>query len=96
MDHNCWRQEKGIMIRVANSAYAMADFAKYQADWKREPHSLCAAARFVDQRHLNFHLMPGSPCIDGGCNEGVVRDFDGTPVPRGKAPDIGAYEAPAE
>jgi hypothetical protein len=39
MDNNCWRQDKGVMIQLLKSNYTMADFAKYQADWAKEPHS---------------------------------------------------------
>ena len=43
-------------------------------------------------RH-DFHLRPGSPCIDTGTANGApTTDFDGNPRPAGSAPDIGAYE----
>ena len=40
----------------------------------------------------DFHLRSGSPCIDAGTNVGLVKDYDGTAIPQGSAPDIGAYE----
>jgi hypothetical protein len=92
MDHNCWFQPKGMMIHSNVLAYTMLDFAKYQAVWKKEPHSICAAARFVDAQKRDFHLAAGSPCIDAAAADGIRRDFDGVPVPQGKAPDMGAYE----
>jgi hypothetical protein len=47
---------------------------------------------FLDYAKQDFHLKPGSPAIDAGWDIGLSEDFDGTPVPQGKAPDIGAYE----
>lgn len=47
---------------------------------------------FLDYAKQDFHLKPGSPAIDAGWDIGPSEDFDGTPVPQGKAPDIGAYE----
>jgi hypothetical protein len=47
---------------------------------------------FVDPGNLNFHLLPNSICIDNGTGVGVSRDFEGNPVPRGEATDIGVYE----
>ncbi len=92
IDGNCWRQAEGIMIDLKNAKYLMADFAKYQADWKMEPRSFCAAAGFVDPAKLDFHLAPNSPCIDAGGPVGIQRDFDGIAIPQGKAPDLGAFE----
>jgi hypothetical protein len=92
MDHNCWRQPEGMMIQLPGSTYTMPRFAAYQAAWKKEPHSVCAAAGFADAQHRDFHLAAGSPCIDAGGNDTIRRDFDGASVPQGKAPDIGAYE----
>ena len=41
----------------------------------------------------NFSLTEGSPAIDKGLDITTIReDFDGTPRPQGRAPDIGAYE----
>ncbi|MHB9027668.1 MAG: right-handed parallel beta-helix repeat-containing protein [Candidatus Latescibacterota bacterium] len=54
--------------------------------------SLSADPRFTDPAALDFTLLPGSPCIDAGITAGPDGDFAGIQVPRGKAPDIGAYE----
>lgn len=40
----------------------------------------------------DFHLKAGSPAIDAGVNLGYTRDFDNFIVPKGSAPDIGAFE----
>jgi hypothetical protein len=47
---------------------------------------------YVDPATRNFHLKSGSPLIDKGANLGYTADFDGTPIPQGSAPDIGAFE----
>ena len=48
---------------------------------------------FVDAEHHDYHLRPGSPCIDQGLLvAGVDKDMDGNSIPYGKGPDIGAYE----
>jgi uncharacterized repeat protein (TIGR02543 family) len=47
---------------------------------------------FVNASADDFHLRSGSPCIDAGTNLGMARDYDGTAIPQGSAPDIGAYE----
>ncbi len=49
---------------------------------------------FVDLTNGNFHLQPGSPCINAG-NNAYVRtssDLDGSPRNIGGAVDLGAYE----
>jgi hypothetical protein len=40
----------------------------------------------------DFRLQSTSPAIDAGANVGLTADFEGTPVPQGAAPDIGAFE----
>jgi hypothetical protein len=38
--------------------------------------------QFVDANNGNFHLLPGSPCIDAGCYiQGLTQDFEGDPRP---------------
>ncbi|OGQ90762.1 MAG: hypothetical protein A2289_02645 [Deltaproteobacteria bacterium RIFOXYA12_FULL_58_15] len=41
---------------------------------------------------LDFHLQPGSDGINHGVDVGIPKDYDGTSIPQGDAPDIGAYE----
>lgn len=48
--------------------------------------------QMVSPSSLNFHLRAGSICIDNGMDVGLARDYDGTLIPQGHAPDIGADE----
>ena len=48
---------------------------------------------FVDPQQHDYHLTDSSPCIDAGIViPGMETDFDGSSIPYGEAPDIGAYE----
>jgi len=46
----------------------------------------------IDPANDNFHLQSGSPCINAGVAVGLTQDYDGSHVPMGSAPDIGAFE----
>lgn len=58
------------------------------------PHSLRNTnPQFVDAMNGDFHLRHGSPAIGAGTHIADVRDdFDHTPRPKGKSPDVGAYQ----
>jgi len=46
----------------------------------------------VDYAIGDLRLRPDSPAIAVGVDLGYTQDFDGNPVPSGKAPDMGACE----
>lgn len=92
MDHNLWYQPAGIMVTLAGTSYSMAEFARYQQEWGLEPDSLVGQPGLVDAAGPDFRLRPGSLGVDAGEDLGIVRDFLGSPVPQGAAPDMGAYE----
>lgn len=93
MDHNLWYQAHGTMIAFKTRNYTMQQFAEYQRDWDREQHSICGNPMFVDPAKGDLGLQPDSPCVDAGVATGATVDFLGHPVPRGRAPDIGAIES---
>jgi len=43
---------------------------------------------------FDYHLQPGSPCVDAGTDAGVYDDLDGQVRPQGNGFDMGAYELP--
>jgi hypothetical protein len=54
--------------------------------------SLIEDPMFMDFDNSDFHLQPQSKAIDAGIYAGITKDFEGTPIPQGSAPDIGAFE----
>jgi len=42
--------------------------------------------------YTDLHLPSSSPCVNAGVTVGLTQDYDGSHVPMGVAPDIGAYE----
>ena len=47
---------------------------------------------FISPSAKNFQLSAGSQAINVGLNLGYTFDFNGTAIPQGGAPDLGAYE----
>jgi hypothetical protein len=92
LDHNCWYQPEGVMVLLKGRHYTMAQFAAYQAATGQDAHSLTTRPGLVDPGKRDFHLKATSPCRGAGMDVGLKTDFEGTSVPQGKAPDIGAYE----
>ncbi len=54
--------------------------------------SFSGKPEFIDAGNGDFHLLPGSDCIDKGIGMGISRDMDSTAIPQGEGPEIGAYE----
>ena len=71
----------------------------YGGSCSKGPHDISLDPMFVNPSAQDFHLMPGSPCIDAGTNDGAPSgDMDGNPRTidgdgDGNAiTDMGAYE----
>jgi hypothetical protein len=49
----------------------------------------------IDQEHaeFDFHLMPGSPCVNAGSATSITTDIEGNPRTSGSFPDMGCYES---
>jgi hypothetical protein len=66
MDGNAWYQAEGIMIAIQGHNYPMSEFARYQNEWNKEPHSICAVPKFLDAANHDYRQAPDSPCIRMG------------------------------
>ncbi len=53
-----------------------------------------APAYFVNAGAHDYHLAPGTPAVDAGVDLSslVAEDLEGKPRPRGRGPDLGAFE----
>jgi len=55
--------------------------------------NLNANPKFFDAANGDYHLLPGSPCIDAGIDSNAPDfDIEGTPRPQGAGYDMGALE----
>jgi parallel beta-helix repeat protein len=99
---NCilWDGTNGIWNKDGSTL--TISYTNVQGGW-RGPGNIDADPLFVDPDNGDYHLSPGSPCIDAGDNtavpEGIRRDLDGNPrfidaTLLGSTPtvDMGAYE----
>jgi hypothetical protein len=54
--------------------------------------SFSGEPKFIDPENGDFHLSRGSDCIDQGIGVDIYQDMEGTKIPQGDYPDIGAFE----
>jgi hypothetical protein len=66
------------------------NWANYLTNSSQDAHSLNSDPLFVSA--TDFRLQAGSPAINAGVSVGLTSDYGGGTVPKGSAPDIGAYE----
>lgn len=66
-----------------------------QGGWDGTGNINCSP-KFVDPESEDFHLQDGSPCVGRATTDtDLLSDIEGNPRVAGAAPDMGAYEAPA-
>lgn len=87
-DHNDWFVN-GAQLEWG---WDRLSFLQWQAASTQDAHSLSADPLFTASSGMDFHLQAGSPCIDAGSAVGLATDYEGTRVPQGAAPDMGAFE----
>ena len=92
MDHNCWFQAEGFFAALPTGEYPLDAFDAYRKDTGLDAHSFAGLPGYVNPEQRDFHLKAASPCIDAGCPTDRASDCDGARAPRGKAPDLGAFE----
>jgi hypothetical protein len=72
---------------------AQIDDGTWFARSGQEEHSAYGDPLFLDASGKDFHLMAGSPAVDGGAAAwSPLTDLEGRPRPSGSAPDLGPYE----
>jgi len=89
LDHNCYYPDGPMRFIFERGVY---DFTGYQTASGQDSHSFLAEPMFANPNGRDFHLQPGSPCIDTGTGAGVYVDFEGQVRPQGSGFDIGADE----
>ncbi|HOZ48565.1 MAG TPA: carbohydrate binding domain-containing protein [Candidatus Hydrogenedentes bacterium] len=72
MDGNAWHQAEGAMISFQSGPYSMAEFAKYQAEYGKEPNSTVTAPTFLDIAQRDFRLAEDSTCRDIGADSALL------------------------
>jgi hypothetical protein len=76
---------QGIVETKMSVGEAMADILTYATDTD-------GTLSYTWTDAPDYRLRPGSVAINAGANVGLVSDFSGRKVPKGSAPEIGAYE----
>ena len=90
---NCifWKDTAGILypeIRNVNSSPSVT-YCDVKGGYPGEG-NIDRDPRFIGEQ--DYHLLPGSPCINFGSDTGVYRDIDGDPRPLQGGYDMGADE----
>jgi hypothetical protein len=91
-DYNCLWVMGGGAIGIYGGA-PRATMGEWRTATGRDANSLNTDPLFVNDAGTDYHLTPGSPCIDAGSNESApLSDFDGDFRPYNLLSDIGADE----
>ena len=89
-DNNIIYRDTGTEIGVI-SATTYSNFSSWQTAGF-DTHSANSNPLYINTGTSDLRLQRTSPAINLGVDLGFIRDFVGTSVPQGSAPDIGAYE----
>ena len=92
--YNCFGPEAANFIEWGQGVYK-ATYDAWETAYGGSTYSAEADPKFITNGS-DFHLQAGSPCIDKAVNVGLTSDYEGSLVPKGSAPDIGAYEKTIE
>jgi hypothetical protein len=71
---NCILWNGGDEVRLDNDSTVTIGYSDVQGGWEGFS-NIDADPLFVDPDNGDYHLSPGSPCIDAGCNWSVPADF---------------------
>ena len=80
----------GHQILPEMGSEVQVSYSCIRGGWAGEG-NINADPMFVDPDNGDYHLQPGSPCIDAGTPEGAP-DSDKDGNPRDRCPDMGSYE----
>jgi hypothetical protein len=61
MDHNCWWQRAGVLMRFLKTPFPAAQFADFQKRTQMDTHSMVAEPSFLNAEKRDFRLSPDSP-----------------------------------
>jgi len=89
-NHNVLGPESASYISFAGNTYST--LATYVAGESQDLNSIKDDPLFIDPTNDDFHLQSTSPCKNAGIDVGLTADYAGKTVPKGSAPEIGAYE----
>jgi PKD repeat protein len=91
----CWDSDYNIFYPDGAQSFRRSGTYTNFSGWKAlgyDTHSRNANPLFDNPAGGDFHLQTNSPAIDAGVYVSLNRDHEGTSVPKGFAPDIGAFE----
>lgn len=93
--------DNNIYYKSGNSTpfYELTLTARTLTQWKgdmsKDASSVSADPLFINASAGDFRLRPSSPARNAGTDVSLTTDYEGRSVPKGSAPDIGAYEYPS-
>jgi hypothetical protein len=87
--NNYYHSSGGSYLHYGSGTY---NFSDWKTQSSQDAHSLSTNPLMVAPATRDFTLQSTSPCINAGVDVSLTADYEGTLVPWGTAPDIGAYE----